>query len=42
MLGSPMNGINGYRHTENRTKLALTEEMDCTRFISWLKANLPR
>ncbi len=29
-----------HSHTENKTRLALTEEMDCARFISWVRANL--
>jgi hypothetical protein len=28
-------------HTDNKTALALTEEMDCERFIAWVQANLP-
>jgi hypothetical protein len=29
-------------HTENKTKLELTDEMTCQDFIEWVKANLPR
>jgi SAM-dependent methyltransferase len=29
-------------HTENKTKLELTDEMTCQDFIEWVKANLPQ
>lgn len=28
-------------HTDNKVSLSLTEEMDCSRFITWVQTNLP-